>query len=159
LLEAFSFNVPLSSRTMEKARVDKHHYHNSAQKLSITPFESLLRCHSHSSQSSQSSHYSLPSCLELPSQEADRFRNTSDIIQVRRQNSQSTQTNRIPNIANNLQLVRGEVRDPATILRILGVAISDHADNLVLDAAREILNGTMNKSCSLAIQSIRLCVD
>jgi len=99
---------------------------------------------------------SKPSCLELPSQKAHSFRNSLDIVQMSRQNSQSSSAHRIARVANDQQLVRRKVRDLATILQILRIAKGDHTNDLVHDAGGETFNGAMNKGCSLTNCSVSL---
>jgi hypothetical protein len=72
------------------------------------------------------------------------------------QNSQSTCTNGVTGIAYDFELVSREVWNSAIILQILGIAISDDTDDLILDAAGEIFDGAMDECCALAVSSVRL---
>lgn len=78
----------------------------------------------------------LASCREFPIQEAHRLWNTSDIIEMGCQNSQCSCANSITGVANNQNLGPWEVWDLSTVLKILGISISDNTNDLIFDAAR-----------------------
>ncbi len=70
------------------------------------------------------------------------------------QNGQRPKTHRVSCVANDQNLVFGKVGDLASILRILGIAVGNHASNLILDCLWKILDGTMSESCALTTNGV-----
>lgn len=78
--------------------------------------------------------------LNLANKELHALIRPHPIRQMRRQHQQLPQTHRIPGLADDFDLVRGEIRDLVPVLQLLGVAVEDHAGDLVLDGLVERLD-------------------
>lgn len=68
-----------------------------------------------------------------------------------RRNNQATTTDTIAHVAEYLRPVSGIIRNLATVLQILGVAIKDHTLELVLLLRREGGDGCSDEGGALAI--------
>lgn len=105
---------------------------------------------------SQFDRYRLPG-TNLSSQssvdEGKSLRHAALIVEVRSEDSQLAEADKVTGVANDESLLLGEVGDATAVLEALGITVSNGGHDLVLDRFGHVLDGAVDEGSALAILS------
>ncbi len=87
----------------------------------------------------------------LDDQEGSSLRHTVDVIKVSSSDGKTAAADQIPNVTDDLQAISWEVWNAAVVLEVLGVAVSDNAEDTGLDCIAEVLDGAVGESGTLGV--------
>jgi len=91
-------------------------------------------------------------------EETNCLRHSPYIIQMSWQDGESSNTNCITSVADNLSLGRVKIWNATSILLITGIAIGDDARDASFHGCGAIFYSTMNESCALTVFQISIRV-
>jgi hypothetical protein len=89
--------------------------------------------------------------LDLLHQKVNPLVRAHAVRQVCREHRQSAQADSITRLADNLDLVGGEVLDLVAVLQLLRVAVEDNTSDLILDACVELLDRAVVHGSALGV--------